>query len=144
MVFPCRVRRAVCELEPPGQLPGAAWPSAPGKAGLSQARAWAPQPCVCRAVLAPFWGQLGDVVPCQRLLGLQEGAQRDSEPVWALPRLPRRGTLAAFHSPFRINAHSAGVLFLFFLCSLWSFRFHASRESERGVCGYDLNLFACF
>lgn len=38
--------------------------------------------------------------------------------------------------------HSAGFLFLF-LCSLWSFGFHASRESERGVCGYDLNLFAC-
>lgn len=78
-----------------------------------------------------------------------EGARRQRGPSRLCLLLPCCGTLTAgplpfaHHSGSRTNAHSGGFLF-FFLCSLWSFGFHASRESERGVCGYDLNLFACF
>lgn len=158
----CPVRRAVCELGA-----GTSWAAArPGESSAGRSRTYAGHtldPAALRGAelsFAPFWRQRSAcVVPCQSVFAA--GALGCRKAPGALLRgsaESKRGRLgSAFCFPsvapsLRGRCLSLtiqdklpfGWFFVLFLCSLWSFGFHASRESEGGVCGYDLNLFACF
>lgn len=109
---------------------------------------------------APFWRQCSAcVVPCQSVFAAGPLGCRKAP--GALLRGSTESKRARLGSAFGFPAVAPslqgrclsptiqdklpfGWFFVPFLCSLWSFGFHASRESEGGVCGYDLNLFACF
>lgn len=138
----------------------ARWIQRREKPDLPQHRPETLQPCVLQSSRLPRPG--GSVQPvlyrvrgclqlCPWAVGrlwerCSEGAQRDNGArLGSVFRFPAVAPSLRGRCPFTrhsgngTNAHS-GVFLFFFLCSLWPFGFHASRESEGGVCGYDLNL----